>query len=186
MGEQLRTSVEHLSSPELHVEAEKNLERIREEAERAEQDPLQKHVDSLRQNVEQQAISGKEFNVGDARQEQSAQSFGITNEFKAEAYRKTIRRIQSNLSKPERAFSKVIHNRAVESTSNAVGSTVARPSAFLGGSFLALTGSVVLLYMTRQYGFTYNYAVIFILFVGGYVLGLLIELLVKTFVRKNR
>jgi hypothetical protein len=186
MSEQLRTGGEHgAESIDTSAEVQKNLESLQEKAEQAEQDPLQKHVESLARAAETQAISGKELNVGDKQGESSSQTFGIQKQLKKDAYKRTISKVQSQLPLPERVISRVIHQPVVDSVSNVAGKTVARPSGFFFGSLFALLGSSAFLYMSKHYGFTYNYAVLFILFVGGFALGLVLELLYRLVVRRK-
>jgi hypothetical protein len=186
MSEQLRSSGEHgVESIDTSAEVQKNLERLQEKAEQAEKDPLQKHVESLAKAAETQAVSGKELNVGDKQGESSNQTFGVQKQLKADAYKKTIRKIQSQLPLPERVASRIIHQPVVDALSNVASKTVARPSGFFFGSLVALLGSSAFLYMAKNYGFTYNYAVLFMLFVGGFALGLILELLFRVVVRRK-
>jgi hypothetical protein len=186
MSEQLRhTGEQGAESIDASAESQKNLERLQEAAEQAEKDPLQKHVESLKQSAESQAISGKEFNVGDKQGESSSQTFGVHKQLKNDAYKRTIHKVQSKLHAPERVLSRVIHQPAVDAASNVAAKTVARPSGFLGGSLVAFIGSAVFLYMARQYGFSYNYAVVFMLFVGGFFLGLILELFIRLIFRSK-
>lgn len=186
MSEQLHTSGEFKTEAiDTSAESEKNQERLQERAEQAEQDPLQKHVESLAHAAEQQAISGKELHVGDKQGESSAQTFGVQKRLKNDSYKRTIRKVQSQLPLPARVASRIIHQPVVDAVSNAAAKTVARPSGFLGGSIVAFLGSSAFLYMTKHYGFTYNYAVLFMLFIGGFVLGLLLELVVRIIIRRK-
>lgn len=166
-------------------ESKEYLEKLRQRAESAENDPIQGHIESLNRAAEQQAVSGNEVNVGDHASEQSTQTFGITKQLKADAYKQMVKKAQSNLNVPQRAFSKLIHLKVVDTSSNAAAKTIARPSAFLGGSVGALVGSAVLLYFSRQNGFSYNYAAIFVLFVGGFFVGALVELIARLLFRKR-
>lgn len=186
MSEKLSTGGgEKLQSIDTSVEAQKNLEKLRERAEAAENDPIQKHIESLSRSVEQQAVSGKELNVGDKTTESSQQTFGSTKHLKADAYKRSLKNIQRSLKTPERVMSKVIHQPVVDAVSNAAAKTVARPSVLLGGSIGAFIGSAALLYMSKHYGFTYNYTVFFVLFIGGFFVGALAELLIKALRRKR-
>jgi acetyl-CoA carboxylase beta subunit len=180
MSEKLHYSSESLpTSVEASAETERNLERLREAAKQAEKDPLSTQIESLQQTAETKAISGKEINVADASKENTNQSFGISKDLKADAYKKSLRHIRTSLRRPERAFSRIVHNQTIETISSGAAKTVARPSAFLGGSMGALVGSATLLYMSKQYGFTYNYTVLLVLFTGGFIVGLIVELLVR-------
>lgn len=69
-----------------------------------------------------------------------------------------------------------MHNKAVEKVSDGIGKTVARPSGILGGGIVSLLGSCILLYMSKQYGFEYNFFVFFALMGGGFLLGVVLEL----------
>lgn len=186
MSEKLVHGPEHsVESIDTSAESQRNLEKLQERAEQAEKDPIQKHIESLSRSVEQQAVSGKELNVGDKNTESSAQTFGTTKHLKSDAYRKTLRNIRASLNAPQRAFSKVVHQPVVESISNAAGKTVARPSSLLGAGLGAFIGSAVLLYISKHNGFTYNYAAIFFLFIAGFFVGALAELLIKLLLRKR-
>lgn len=165
------------------VEVQKNLERLSEKAEQAENDPIQNHIESLAKRAELQAVSGKEANVGDTHKEDRQPDFSSAKHLKADAYKRSLKKVRNNLNLPERTFSRIVHQRTVESVSNAASKTVARPSAFLGGSLGALLGSAALLYISRQNGFTYNYAIFLFLFVGGFIAGAAVELLLKLLLR---
>lgn len=187
MSEKLHVGHEALpDNIDTSVEVQRNLERLQEAAEQAEHDPLKAQAESLRESAKQEAVSGQELNVGDLGTENSRQTFGTDKALKADAYKRSLRRIRTSLNPAERTFSKVVHNKAIDSTSNVAAKTVARPSAFLGAGFGALAGSSLLLYMARQYGFTYNYTVFLLTLAVGLVVGLLLELLWRvTFGRKR-
>lgn len=186
MSEKLHNTGEHgAESIDTSAESQKNLERLQEAAEQAEQDPLQKHIESLSKSAEAQAISGKELNVGDKQGESSQQSFGVHKQLKNDAYKHTIRKIRSQLKVPDRILSRVIHQPVVDAVSNATARTAARPSGFLGGSIVAFVGSTAFLYMARLNGFTYNYAVVFMLFVAGFAIGIVLELFLRLIFRRK-
>lgn len=186
MSENLQNSGEYATEAlNASVESQKNLERLQEAAKQAEQDPLQKHVESLARSAEAQAISGKELNVGDKQGESGQQTFGIHKQLKADAYKHIIRKIRSQLKAPDRVLSRIVHQPVIDAISNATAKTVARPSGFLGGSTVAFIGSAVFLYMARKYGFTYNYAVVFMLFVAGFAVGIVLELFLRLIFRRK-
>lgn len=87
----------------------------------------------------------------------------------------TIRR---RLNKPQRAASKVIHQPVVRVVSQVAGGSVSRPSGILGGGILAFLGTSSYLYLAKHYGFEYNAGVFVVLFLSGFILGLLAEVLV--------
>lgn len=186
MSEKLHGAHESLpENVEASAESKENLERLKAAAEQAEHEHSKVEVESLSQSAETQAVSGKEFNIGDKVKENPKHPYGIDKSMKADAYTRSLRKIRSNLNAPERTFSKVVHAKPVEAVSNVTAKTVARPSSFLGGAVGALLGSSFLLYMSRQYGFTYNYTVFFVLFAGGFAVGLVLELLLRLVFRRR-
>src|SRR5690606_36501416 len=107
-------------------------------------------------------------------------------ELKDLAYRRTLKRVQSKLPAPARAFSKVIHNPAVEAASELAGKTVARPSGVLAGGVAAFLGSSLFLWVARHYGYEYNYVLFALCFVGGFFVGLLVEFGLRLANRRSR
>lgn len=53
------------------------------------------------------------------------------------SFKRQMKEVQSNLPITSRVFSKFIHNKAVEKSSDIVGATVARPNAILAGAVMA-------------------------------------------------
>ncbi len=185
MSESIKHQGEHGGEKlDLAAESRKNLERVREEAEKA-QEATAEDVGHLKAKAETHAVSGKEFTVGE--KESTAHAHHHTNqkELKADAYKKSMRHVRKQLSKPDRALSKVIHNKTVESVSEVSGKTIARPSGILGGGVFALAGSAFLLYMSKNYGFEYNYFIFFVLFIGGFFAGMFCELTLRYVFRKH-
>lgn len=176
MSEHVRPKHEsHKHQAEHHVEAEHlpDIEKLNEEA--LEKAASQAETHELKKVVHEKAKSSKEISLEDAPKE-SAQEFGAYAELKGQTYARTLRHVQRRLSASERTMSKVMHNKAVEKVSDGIGKTVARPSGILGGGIVSLLGSCILLYMSKQYGFEYNFFVFFALMGGGFLLGVVLEL----------
>lgn len=176
-------------SPEKHAESLEVQPPIEvkkpEHAQEVRHEEISSHeLEQIKAKVEQQSISGKEIAVGEE-QETSGRPLGVFRELKSTAYKHTLKRIQSRLNTPERVFSRVIHRPVVERLSNFGAKTVARPSGILGGGVAALTGSSVVLYLARRYGFEYNYFVFFALFIGGFVIGLVLEGVIRLFRKQH-
>jgi hypothetical protein len=147
-----------------------------EEHKHNEQDPLLRSLNALRQHVEQEAKSSKDIQRLDLDDDpSSAPTIMLHRELKDDAYRRSIQKAQTQLSAPDRALSKVIHQPTVELISNVTAQTVGRPSGLFMGGLLALISSSLLLYMARNYGFSYNYAVMLLGFLGGFIVGVVIE-----------
>lgn len=167
------------------------LEAIREKLDRELESKAEKakgsHLDTeaLSRTVEQHAISGKEMSPGD-RADTKRHPVLVNKQLKDMAYLRAMTRVRKHLSIPSRAFSKVVHSKALERPSEVIGNTVARPSGMLGGAFVAAIGSSILLWVTKHYGYEYNYLAVILLFVIGLTLGLAVEILWKTFRFKKR
>lgn len=184
MSEQLKQPSSPEQSPKLELSAEikKNLERSQEAAEKAgpEQD-----VKEIQKHVESQAVSGKEFSPSET-DAAPKQEFGAYSGLKQQSYKQTLNRIRQRLTAPEKAFSKLSHNKAVDTVSSGLGKTVARPSGILGGGIFALVGSSIVLYMAKKYGFEYNFSLFFLLLTGGFMAGVIIELAAKAISKARR
>lgn len=98
----------------------------------------------------------------------------ITKDDRADSYRKTMKKMQSELSPASRTFSKVIHNPAVEKTSEVIGSTVARPNLIIAGALGAIA-SVIVYFIARRYGYVLSGSETIILFICGWVVGAIVE-----------
>jgi small-conductance mechanosensitive channel len=100
-------------------------------------------------------------------------------------YRQTMASLQRRLSPASRNFSKVIHNQAVESTSEALEKTVMRPSVALGATWTALIVGLIFYLTARHYGYRLSgFEMIAALIVGG-ILGVILEGLSRFFRRKR-
>lgn len=100
--------------------------------------------------------------------------------------RRELMLIRRQLSLPARTLSKIIHQPAIRAVSEGAGKTVSRPSGLLGGGLVALFGTSGYLYLAHHMGFSYNYGVFILLFVGGFLFGLLLEWLVYLSLGRRR
>jgi hypothetical protein len=133
-------------------------------------------LDQLQKTAETQARSGAEMNQASAETNTEPTSSYINHELKDLAYRRTMSRVRTRLSSPEKLFSRMVHAPVVDEVSEFAATTIARPSGILGGSIFALLGSAFVLYLAKHYGFEYNFLLFGLLFSGGFVIGILIEL----------
>ncbi len=145
-------------------------------AEAAKQARSHENLAALSEQAAEHAKASEHIKPGESSETESDTPLGVQQLLKSQAYEHTLRRIQQKLPKSARTFSRIAHNKTVESISNASAQTVARPSGILGGSLCALLGSLLLLYYSRHYGFKYNYSLFFLLFIGGFLVGVLAEL----------
>lgn len=175
---------EHLSGNIEHKHPSLEVERPHEDAEASK--PLEKQpekdsresIESIQKSIDQYAHSTKEITVEE--QETKPSGTYLSREVKQSAYKQTMKQMRRHLSSPERTFSRIIHQPIVDVVSENSAKTIARPSGILGGGITALLGGSALLYLAKHYGFQYNYLVFILLFVAGFALGLLLEIVFKT------
>lgn len=89
----------------------------------------------------------------------------------------TMNEVRSEMSAPSRAFSKVIHNKAVEKTSEALGSTVARPDAILSGAIFAFVLTLAVYLVAKNLGYPLSGFETIAAFAAGWIIGLVYDFL---------
>jgi hypothetical protein len=176
---------EGLVSPESQEQAHNHL---KEQAERArqQQEKSAKNLEKIREMAEVEAKESKALTQAELPKDEAGSMLGVQHSLKSTAYKRTLAKTQQKLPAPAKAFSRVTHNPTVDKISAVAGVTIARPSGILGGSMCAFLGSVILLYYSKHYGFRYNYLVLFILFIGGYLVGAVLELAVWFFYSRKQ
>lgn len=140
-------------------------------------------LETARQAIEQETEQDKQDNplkvleASEKAAEPVASTF-VNRELKSITLKRELQLIRRKLPAPERTLSKIIHQPTVRVLSENVSQTLSRPSGLLGGGLVAFLGTSSYLYLAKHLGFQYNYVVFLILFAGGFVLGLVLELLV--------
>lgn len=189
MSEKLRQHHEkhEAGSHEIRRHQEALKDAIEKKAERASHEHAE-NIAEIRSTIEAAAKAKHEQDEHSRKHEkrENVQPTFINGELKDMAYRRTLKRVQNKLPAPARAFSKVVHNRGVEAVSEVVGKTVARPSGILSGGIFAFLGSSLLLWIARHYGYEYNYFVLVLIFIGGFFVGLLVEMGLRLANRRSR
>jgi len=106
---------------------------------------------------------------------------------KKTVYKTQMKHVQAQLPRGSRAFSKVIHNTAVEKVSDVAGKTIFRPSALVGGAVtgLVLGGSVYVIAQFYGYSSFVESWMLPILLIIGAVLGVAVELIINLFRHKD-
>ena len=119
--------------------------------------------------------SGKEHRHGGEPTTSPTAIRKITQREKNRAYKKTLTRIQSEMSAPARTFSKVIHAPVVEKTSEIIGSTAARPNALLFGAISAFILVLSVYTVSQTYGYRLSGFEMIASYGLGWVIGLSID-----------
>lgn len=154
--------------------AERSKELLKSAEKSAEQSPERKaeRVESARKETKEvfSKEAGKEKRSGGEPTFSGVQH--ATKKQREASYKHTMKHIQSEMSVPARAFSKFIHHTVIEKTSDAVGSTLARPNAIFAGSLTALV-LVSGVYVTAK---IFGYRLSGFETIGAFILGWIIGL----------
>ena len=179
MAERLNIPERGESSPESPDQGAAERENLQLERERAaaEKGP-EKNVENLRDVAEKAAELEKAKPEKQVAKLEKRRDTPTQRRSKAKAsYKKTMKETQAHMKPAERSFSKVIHNPAVEKTSEVVGSTVARPNAILVGSLTAFLFTLGLYVIAKYYGYPLKGSETIAAFVLGWAVGLLFDYL---------
>lgn len=93
------------------------------------------------------------------------------------SYKRTMKQVQSEMNAPSRMFSKLIHTKLVEKTSDVVGSTIARPNAILSGAISGFVFTLVIYLFAKHYGYPLSGLESIAGFIVGWAVGLLYDYL---------
>lgn len=152
-------------------------ERLRAHYEQAGEKSLEHKKDS--DNAKHEAIEAAISHEKPAQHERHISSPAVRRgSIKSErtaSYKRTMTQVQSEMSAPSRAFSKVIHTKVIEKTSDAAASTVARPNAILAGAIFAFIFTLATYLIAKQYGYQLSGFETIGSFVLGWVVGLLFD-----------
>jgi hypothetical protein len=141
---------------------------------------IHKKLEQARAEAEQSASEKDPIKQLEAHEKASEapQPTHVNRQLKSITLRRELQQIRRKESAPQRALSRIIHQPVIRAVSEATGKTISRPSGLLGGGLVALIGTSGYLYYAKHMGFQYNYFVFTALFVGGFAIGLVLELLV--------
>ncbi len=187
MSEKLHTKHEKHSAEHTNIEKEvqENLKRIKE-AEHSPSELAEAHTEALRSRVESEAVSGKEMSPAAPEEATQTHSFAAHAELKLEAYRKLLKSTQEQLPQVQRRFSQFVHKASIESISEVASKTIARPVGIALGSLITFVGVSITLLMAYRYGFTYNYLLFVLLFIGGYIAATALEISYKYLIKRAK
>ena len=88
---------------------------------------------------------------------------------------RSMANIRKDMKPASRAFSKVIHNKVVEKTSDVVASTVARPNLIIAGGLSTLILCSAVYLIAKQYGYVLSGFEAIGTFILGWGIGAIIE-----------
>lgn len=162
---------------ESYLKAEASVERALEQSN---VENGEKAESETRHEALKEAVSVEKGSAEKKRKESSAspakRRHGVVSKKERNAsYKHHMKQLQSELSPAQRTFSKFIHNPVVEKTSEAVGSTVARPNAILAGAVVAFFLVLAVYLVSKFYGYTLSGFETIGAFIVGWILGMLYD-----------
>ena len=173
------------SNPESHIshiEHQKNTQEVeRNRHEQSKADAKKQSKEEIYRQIEVARANKEAQKTKELHEHHDRPHHYITKSVKQGVYKHTIRNVQTHLKPAERRFSKILHNDTIEAISELGASTVARPSAILGGGVVMVFGGLALLLTARYFGFTIPMSSLIALYIIGFVLLFIIDIVAKPF-----
>lgn len=171
------------NGPETGLESQKTaaeqLERLTGAHERSGEQSLEsgeKRAEQARVEALESAVSieagGKEKDARPSDSSPAVRRGVISKTEKNASYKRTMKHVQAELSPSSRAFSKVIHAKVIEQTSEVVGSTIARPNAVLAGAVCAFILTLGVYVLAKNIGYQLSGFETIGAFIVGWMIGL--------------
>lgn len=172
-------SNEILSTPEVNVEQYESLaEQYEKKAEKAKVEDGEKQAEKAKVEALEQAISVEKGSAErKKRTSATTKRRSISKKERDASFNKHMKDVRADMSAPERAFSKLIHAKPIEKTSEVVGATIARPNAILSGAFLAFVAVLAVYLIAKHYGYPLSGFETIGAFIVGWIAGILYDFL---------
>ena len=169
--------------------APEKIEQLNKSVEKAEQ-LSPRDAEALQEKNKQEALekaksAEKKLDNKSEKQLHSSRRSAINKKELNRSYKNTIKRAQSEMKPPARAFSKFIHNDFVEKASDIAGSTIARPNSMLYGSFFAFLLTLIVYVMAKNLGYTLSGSETILAFLIGWLFGIIVDYLKVLFTGKK-
>lgn len=180
MAERLRPNTEREApKKDLERQAAERREQLQEQLERRSEQANEHESSSEKQlekeaknaAVEQEKTKEKHTSPAEKRNEKLVRNKKTLNK----NFNDSMKLARRDMAAPSRAFSKVIHNPVVEKTSEALGSTVARPNAILFGSLFALVLTTGIYLWAKNAGYALSGFETIAAFIIGWLVGILFD-----------
>ncbi len=189
MSEKINFSYENEPTPEIYGEKHKKKahETLKEAHEAKESSPSKEELSELLKSAQEKAKSAETTSKAlDGSQNTKGTVHLISKDLRSNSLKQVLKRTQKRLPFDQRALSKFVHKPVVDSVSEFSSKTVARPSGIAMGGAFSLLSSLFILWASYFFGYTYNFLIGIMAFVGGFVAGVLIEFVLKViFHRKS-
>lgn len=174
--ESLKTSPEknHEDIEKLKNESLKHRERLRDSLERSVEQSPERNVERARAEALESAQEVKHESIASERQPSPAErrSGPVSKLERDKSFNSTMKEVQSQMSPSGRAFSKIIHNKTIEKTSEVAASTIARPNALLSGAIFAFILTLSVYLIAKNIGYPLSGFESIAAFLLGWILGI--------------
>lgn len=157
-------------------------EALKESLERKSEQSPEKNLEAARHEALDNALSGEQERVTEKAEhlpvspERHHNGFISKGEREA-SFQATMKEVQTHMSAPSRAFSKIIHNKSVEAISEAGASTIARPNAILTGAIFAFLITLATYVVAKNFGYPLSGFETIGAFILGWIIGLVYDFL---------
>lgn len=162
---------------ESYLRAEDAVERAAEKShvENGEKSEEQARVEALKEAISVERGSAEKKKKEGANSPAKRRHGVVSKKERDASYKQHMKQLQTELTPAQRTFSKVIHNPIIEKTSDALGSTIARPNAILSGAMVAFFLVLGVYVVSKFYGYTLSGFESIGAFIVGWILGLLYD-----------
>lgn len=176
-----RSSPEHqeVKHEALEQARRENQERLRDQLDRQAEKAPNDNLEAAQQEALEQALSHEKMSAAPDREVSPAEKRNNRPPQKVieAGFQKTMQEVRTEMSTPSRAFSKVIHNKAIEKASDVVGNSVARPNAILSGAIAAFILTLGVYLLAKNLGYPLSGFETIGAFILGWILGLIFDFL---------
>ena len=182
----------HGNSPEAgpqrepSLETEKQIEKIGENLEKraekagiesAEKSEAKSKVEAMEQAISIESGSAEKKRKEPASAPARRRHGVVSKRERNESYKQHLKQIHNEMPAGQKAFSKFIHNPAVEKVSEVAGATVARPNSILAGAMVAFFAVLGVYLIAKHYGYPLSGFETIGAFIAGWVIGALYDFL---------
>lgn len=175
MSERLHHSPE-VDLPVPDQESIRRLEKHHENEAKKATHEHQNSIEKILNKIEAEAESGEKLKnqqLDHTKKTSGPISYGV--ELQKRSFNEGLEKVQRSLPASQKAFSKIIHQPAVDTLSEVGSQTIGRSSGLLMGGVMSFIASLSVLFACRYYGYRYNFLIGLVAFVAGFILGIAIE-----------
>lgn len=142
-------------------------------------------IDEIISKIEKSAKTSEELSTKrhEDKPDDEYRNINVGSQLRNQGLKQSLSKVQKELPRHQKAFSKFIHNSKVDKVSEATGATIGRPSGLLAAGTFSLVASIGVLTVCRYFGYEYNYLIGLASLGIGFIVGIMFEGLVKVFKR---